>query len=199
MIAPPTKHFDTPQDQAWFWSLIEAKQLHLKSAKTHSSEQNQQISEALGAAPAQASVDFNALLGETVMKLNSIDHLAACYLVNGYLSDDMFNEYCNWVVSKGQSVWARAVEEPDSLADLPDVMSGAEPDAGPECINGDLDLIALAVIEQKIGKDAPLFCYSKKPDGETVDWEKYAWRRSLPRLSTLCTGSMAGLESPGSE
>jgi hypothetical protein len=47
------------------------------------------------------------------------DLWAAAYLINGGCSDDGFDNFRGWLIAHGRDVVARAVREPDSLADLP--------------------------------------------------------------------------------
>ena len=58
------------------------------------------------------------------------DLWGAAYLINGGCSDDGFDHFRGWLMTQGREVFARAVAEPDSLAELPQVraaaLSGAE-------------------------------------------------------------------------
>jgi hypothetical protein len=43
---------------------------------------------------------------------------AAAYLINGGCSDDGFDYFRGWLVTRGRRVWARAIADPDSLVDV---------------------------------------------------------------------------------
>ena len=53
------------------------------------------------------------------------DLWAAAYLINGGCSEDGFDAFRGWLIANGRAVLARAVREPDSLADLPAVRAAA--------------------------------------------------------------------------
>jgi hypothetical protein len=114
------------------------------------------------------------------------DLWAAAYLINGGCSDDGFDHFRGWLIANGREVLARAVGEPDSLADLPAVraaaMTGAVFEAEPVLC------IADGAYRQVTGSglppsDVPV----TKPDAAQLwdfdDEEEMA--RRLPRLSAL--------------
>ncbi len=45
----------------------------------------------------------------------------AAYLINGGCSDDGFDYFRGWLLTKGRAVWEMALADPDSLAGLSDV------------------------------------------------------------------------------
>jgi hypothetical protein len=49
------------------------------------------------------------------------DLWAAAYIINGGCSDDGFRYFRDWLISEGRSTFERALQNPDSLADLPHV------------------------------------------------------------------------------
>ena len=53
------------------------------------------------------------------------DLWAAAYLINGGCSEDGFDNFRGWLIANGRDVLARAVREPDSLAELPAVRAAA--------------------------------------------------------------------------
>ncbi|MER7169469.1 DUF4240 domain-containing protein [Micromonospora sp. NPDC000207] len=54
-----------------------------------------------------------------------VDLWGAAYMINGGASDDGFEYFRGWLMTQGRSVFARAVGEPDSLAELPQVRAAA--------------------------------------------------------------------------
>ncbi|MEV0003185.1 DUF4240 domain-containing protein [Micromonospora sp. NPDC050980] len=54
-----------------------------------------------------------------------VDLWGAAYLINGGASDDGFEYFRGWLMTQGRAVFARAVGEPDSLAELPRVRAAA--------------------------------------------------------------------------
>ncbi|SBT46008.1 DUF4240 domain-containing protein [Micromonospora auratinigra] len=56
---------------------------------------------------------------------HKVDLWGAAYLINGGASDDGFEHFRGWLMTQGRAVFARAVGDPDSLAELPRVRSAA--------------------------------------------------------------------------
>jgi len=54
------------------------------------------------------------------------DLWAAAYLINGGASDDGFDYFRGWLIAQGRETFERAVDDPDSLADLREVIATAE-------------------------------------------------------------------------
>ena len=54
-----------------------------------------------------------------------VDLWGAAYLINGGASDDGFEYFRGWLMTQGRAVFARAVADPDSLAELPRVRPAA--------------------------------------------------------------------------
>ncbi|PZG00672.1 DUF4240 domain-containing protein [Micromonospora deserti] len=53
------------------------------------------------------------------------DLWGAAYLINGGVSDDGFDQFRGWLMAQGREVFARAVADPDSLAELPQVRAAS--------------------------------------------------------------------------
>ncbi|HEY0699438.1 MAG TPA: DUF4240 domain-containing protein [Micromonospora sp.] len=53
------------------------------------------------------------------------DLWGAAYLINSGCSDDDYDSFRGWLMAQGRTVFARAVTEPDSLAELPPVRRAA--------------------------------------------------------------------------
>ncbi|MFE9652574.1 DUF4240 domain-containing protein [Micromonospora sp. NPDC006431] len=54
-----------------------------------------------------------------------VDLWGAAYLINGGASDDGFEYFRGWLMTQGRAVFAKAVADPDSLAELPQVRAAA--------------------------------------------------------------------------
>ncbi|GIJ78488.1 Protein of unknown function [Micromonospora phaseoli] len=54
-----------------------------------------------------------------------VDLWGAAYLINGGASDDGFEYFRGWLMAQGREVFARAVADPDSLAELPAVRAAS--------------------------------------------------------------------------
>lgn len=114
------------------------------------------------------------------------DLWAAAYLINGGCSDEGFEHFRGWLIAHGRDVVARAVREPDSLADLPAVRVAA--DNGAEFEAEDVLHIAEQAYRQATGTELPpLGEPIQRPDpAEFWDFDNEdEMRRRLPRLSAL--------------
>jgi hypothetical protein len=114
------------------------------------------------------------------------DLWAAAYLINGGCSDEGFEHFRGWLIAHGRDVVARAVHEPDALADLPAVRVAA--DNGAEFQAEDVLHIAERAYRQATGAGLPpLGEQIQRPDpAEFWDFDNEdEMRRRLPRLSVL--------------
>ena len=111
---------------------------------------------------------------------------AAAYLINGGCSDDGFDQFRGWLVAHGRAVVARAVREPDALADLPAVRSAAE--TGAEFAAHEMLSIADGAYTQVTGSPLPP-PEDPIPAPALADFwdfdDEDEMRRRLPRLSAL--------------
>ncbi|AGL15057.1 DUF4240 domain-containing protein [Actinoplanes sp. N902-109] len=114
------------------------------------------------------------------------DLWAAAYLINGGCSDDGFDYFRGWLIANGRDVLARAVRDPDSLADLPAVRAAATTGAVFEA--EEVLSIADRAYEQATGEELPP---GEAPPGRpdpSMLWDfddEEEMQRRLPRLSAL--------------
>lgn len=114
------------------------------------------------------------------------DLWAAAYLINGGCSEEGFDHFRGWLIANGRDVLARAVREPDSLAELPAVRAAALDGAVFEA--EEVLSVAAAAHQQATGSalpdsDVPV----TKPDPAQL-WDfddEGEMARRLPRLSGL--------------
>ncbi|MFC7545395.1 DUF4240 domain-containing protein [Plantactinospora sp. GCM10030261] len=69
--------------------------------------------------------DWHRHLGRVLTASQQADLWGAAYLINGGCSADDFDNFRGWLIAQGRQVFARAVADPDSLADLPAVRQAA--------------------------------------------------------------------------
>ncbi|TQE38472.1 DUF4240 domain-containing protein [Streptomyces ipomoeae] len=113
---------------------------------------------------------------------------AAAYTINGGCSDDGFDYFRGWLILQGREVFERAVADPDSLAELPEIRAAAEEWAEVDC---ERTLgIAWDAHRTATGQDLPPGCFSiRYPQLDPSwgfdfdDWEELG--RRLPRLAAL--------------
>jgi hypothetical protein len=105
----------------------------------------------------------------------------AAYLINGGCSDDGFEYFRCWLISRGREIFDAAVAEPDSLASVVD-----PDDDHHECEA--LLYVALQTYEEVAGKQMPRDAKKCPPEpiGESWDFDdSLETARRLPRLFKL--------------
>jgi hypothetical protein len=87
---------------------------------------------------------------------------AAAYVMNGGCSDDCFDYFKGWLISRGEEPYLNALKNPDSIADL---------DIAPDCDyfeNEDMLSVPLAAYNKNTGSD-DMNIYFKKIMGYELD------------------------------
>ena len=95
-----------------FWQIIEGA----KSRTADGEQQVDLILEQLRTLPAAEIVSFEVLYDEFRFRAYRWDLWGAAYIMNGGCSDDGFEYFRGWLISRGRAVYERALENPDSLA-----------------------------------------------------------------------------------
>lgn len=68
---------------------------------------------------------FNSFLGGYLELVNETIWLdMACKVINGYVSDDTGLYFTLWMIAQGETVLLRALSDPDSLSELPEIPFG---------------------------------------------------------------------------
>ncbi|GIJ25736.1 hypothetical protein Vqi01_08980 [Micromonospora qiuiae] len=115
-----------------------------------------------------------------------VDLWGAAYLINGGASDDGFEYFRGWLMTQGRAVFARAVAEPDSLAELPRVRAASLSGEEFEC--ADMLAVPWDAYRRTTATDLPV----DRPASPEPDLNDF-WdfddpdeaRRRLPRLAAL--------------
>lgn len=97
-----------------FWDLID----HSAALEANPDAQLADLRASLGRLSAPQIADFERMFDETMRQSYSWDLWGAAYLANGGASDDGFEYFRCWLISKGRTVFDKVVANPDSLADL---------------------------------------------------------------------------------
>lgn len=156
-----------------FWLLIDSA-----AAKSKGDEEAflDRLRSDLSRLPPQEMLECQQRLTEQIARANTYDLLGAAYLLNGEGSDDGFEYFRAWLVSRGRRVFEGAVADADSLASI-----DAE-----ECWLEELLYLPAEVYEEVTDRDA----HEALPGDETVPSEPAGnpWadvdelRERLPRL-----------------
>ena len=158
-----------------FWSLIEkSKQL---VGGGDCCEQAEIVQSLLGECNLVDIEDFDRIYDE--MRMVSYDRQlwAAAYIINGGCSDDGFEYFRGWLISRGREVFEKAVDDPGSLvSEIPNE------DEDLEC--EDMLYVARNAYKAKVGKempDRPALEWKLKGD----DWDEDKVDSLYPELSKV--------------
>jgi hypothetical protein len=131
-------------------------------------------------------VAWDRHLGKVMVASGSEDLWAAAYLINGGCSDEGFDAFRGWLIAHGREAVARAVKDPDSLAEIPAVRTAA--DSGAVFEADEVLSIAAQAYELATGGPMPP-SETPRTRPESADlWDfdnEDEMRRRLPRLSAL--------------
>jgi hypothetical protein len=140
---------------------------------------------ALAALDAGEIVAFERHLRRVLEASYKADLFGAAYVVNGGCSDEGFDAFRGWLMAQGREAFARAVGEPDSLAELPAVRRAAL--TGEELGSEKMLAIAATAHRKATGLELPEEPVAKRPDTDDFwdfDDEDEVGRR-FPRLAAL--------------
>src|ERR1700730_10519523 len=103
-----------------FWTLVEAARRTLPD-EPEANDVADKMSELLSdLSPAEIAAYEQPLWD--MMDVSYLDKLrGAAYLVHGGASDDAFDYFRGWLIAQGRAVFERALADPDSLADHPEI------------------------------------------------------------------------------
>src|SRR5436305_13462081 len=104
-------------DEAQFWEILEAGG---RKARTDPERRLAAVRKRLGKLSPEEVRDFNRLFNKKLADAYTWDLWGAAYLINGGCSDDGFHYFRCWLISRGPTVYASAVQDPDSLAAVVD-------------------------------------------------------------------------------
>jgi hypothetical protein len=135
-----------------FWALI----ARTTAYEADPDRQVEDLHRALNALPADEIVAFARAFQREQRRSYSWDLWGAAYVINGGASDDGFEYFQRWLISKGRKVFEAALADPDSLGDLIVLGSG-------ECEFEEFAYVAGSVCAEKTGKDLASFPYTGAP------------------------------------
>lgn len=97
-----------------FWALVD----HSAAFEAHPELQLKNLEASLERLTPDQIAEFEQMFDETMRQSYTWDLWGAAYLANGGASDDGFEYFRCWLISKGRAVYETVVANPDSLADL---------------------------------------------------------------------------------
>jgi Protein of unknown function (DUF4240) len=101
-------------DEDQYWALVEKS---LKKAEDQD-EQEEYLIKALSRLSPKEMIGFRLRTDKLLYDTYTSEMWCAGYLMNGGCSDDGFEYFRNWVISRGKKVYYAAKENPDSLIDV---------------------------------------------------------------------------------
>jgi len=103
------------QDDETFWRIIQAACM---SDASSVERWNARLVDELAALPAKAIIGWDARFHALAERAHRTDLWAAAHLINGGTTAVGFFEFRCWLIGMGSQVYAAALSDPDSLADV---------------------------------------------------------------------------------
>ncbi len=179
-------NFDTTQlertaemlDENLYWTIIDKS---LKSTSNQDDQEQFLISEIGNLTPKQM-IGFRLRTDKLLYDTYNSEMWCAGYIMNGGCSDDGFEYFRNWVISRGKETYYKAKENPDNLID--------EVDSELEMYDFEsFWYVALEAFKQKTGKE--LYDYIddenfKTKEGQYPQFE-FTWQEENPKsMKKIC-------------
>jgi len=98
----------------------------------------------------------------------------AASIMNCGCSDDGFEDFRGWLIAQGKEVYEKALIDPESLVDLPDVKDTA--------FAGKIFFLFFLAYERKAGPDLPVR-FRKSPSLKGTHWDEEDVNRRFPKLA----------------
>jgi hypothetical protein len=159
-----------------FWQIIE----DARDRASDGEEQAELIYEVLKALSPDEIIAFDKAYDQFPFRAYRWDLWGAAHTMNGGCSDDGFEYFRAWLISRGRSVYEHALDDPDSLADEYD----------PDRDDYELESLMYAPVrayEDATGQSMPqrdrMF-----PDLIGEPWEEEDLNELLPRLTAVSGG-----------
>lgn len=172
-------------DEDLYWSIIDQS---LRNSHNQD-EQATFLVKAIGQLTPKQIIGFRLRTDKLLYDTYTADMWCAAYIMNQGCSDDSFEYFRNWVISRGKSVYYAAKENPDNLI--------SEVDEEAEMYDfEDFWYVALDAFHQKTGKDLYDFIDDenfKTKEGQYPEiqftWEEEdpeSMRKICPKLYVKC-------------
>ena len=166
-------------DDATFWNLIETA---VREAAGDEEQAEDSLLRNLSSRQPADIEQFQRILQSKLDEAYAWNLWGAAYIINGGCSDDGFEYFRCWVISRGRAVYESAISSPDSLAD---VVSTADGDDDREFEA--LLYVALRAYEEVTGSKMPRGSRVplREPKGSNWDFDDVEeCEKRLPRLSS---------------
>ncbi|MBC8060088.1 MAG: DUF4240 domain-containing protein [Clostridiaceae bacterium] len=105
-------------DENIFWELIDQS---LKESDGELSVQYEELLSVLSNVSVEEIIEFHKIFNKHYIESYTSDLWAAAYIINGGCSDDGFDYFRGWLISRGKDVFEKALKDPSSIADIIDI------------------------------------------------------------------------------
>ena len=129
-----------------FWAVIQDA---YKASNGNTGKQLELIIETLTDLSAESIREFDRLIWVMMARAYRVDLWEAASVVACGCSDDGFHEFRGWLIAQGATVYEKALDDPNNLADVVDKEQRFN------IFNGRMTSIAQEAYERKTGQDIP--------------------------------------------
>lgn len=175
-------------DEDLYWKLVDAS---VKNSINQDEQEKFLITEISKLTPKQM-VGFRLRTDKLLYDTYTSEMWCASYIMNGGSSDDGFEYFRNWVISRGKDVYYKAKENPDTLISQKDFM---EDDIYEFEV---FWYVALEAFEKTTGKELYNYIDDDKfqtKEGNYPQWE-FNWQEENPEsMKKLCPNLFAEFEN----
>tara|TARA_R110002153_G_scaffold49209_3_gene138852 strand:+ start:911 stop:1591 length:681 start_codon:yes stop_codon:yes gene_type:complete len=164
-------------DETIFWNIVDSS---VKNTKNQEAQELFLVNEIEKLTPKQM-IGFRLRTDKLLYDTYNSEMWCAGYIMNGGCSDDGFEYFRNWIISRGKEVYYKAKENPDSLI--------SEFVAGEDYYDFEgFWYVALTAFENKTGKE--LYDYIaddfKTNEGNYPNFE-FTWKEEKPEtMKAIC-------------
>jgi hypothetical protein len=164
-------------DEAIFWNIVDSS---VRNTKTQDEQERFLVQEIEKLTPKQI-IGFRLRTDKLLYDTYNSEMWCAGYLMNGGCSDDGFEYFRNWIISRGKETYYKAKENPDTLI--------SEFTEGVDFYEFEgFWYVALTAFENKTGKD--LYDYIaedfKTNEGNYPNFE-FTWKEEEPEtMKAIC-------------
>lgn len=165
-------------DEDLYWTIVDKS---LKNTKNQD-DQEQFLIKEIGKLTPKQMIGFRLRTDKFLYDTYNSEMWCAGYIMNGGCSDDGFEYFRNWVISRGKNVYYNAIQNPDNLI--------SEVDKNAEMYEFEsFWYVALEAFKQKTGKD--LYDYIDNDNFHTKEGQypqfEFSWQEDNPEsMKKIC-------------
>ena len=168
-------------DESQFWNLIEESK---RASKADFGLQAESLLGLLCKLPPQDIARFHRIYHDHVVRAYTWDLWGAAYVIGGGCSDDGFDYFRDWLISRGRTVYEAAMRNPESLVDVV-----TQADADEHCEFEELRYVAAHAWAARTGRSEGEFPTEQgtqqpsEPSGVAWQEDDSVLARRFPRLA----------------